>query len=107
MNAACIVPDAKVRDYLLNADHPDGAPKAKFFASQGFEKAKPEVLLASLYDHFVRFGPGRAEPRPPWGTRFVVIGPLRTPSGKSPDVLTVWFSSDVHPIPTFVTAYPA
>jgi len=31
----CIIEDAKVRDYLLNLDHEDGGPKAKFFIAGG------------------------------------------------------------------------
>jgi hypothetical protein len=31
-----VVSEAKVRDYLLNANHPVGGPKAAWFASIGY-----------------------------------------------------------------------
>jgi uncharacterized protein DUF6883 len=33
---AAEISEEKVNGYLLNADHPDGASKARFFATMGF-----------------------------------------------------------------------
>ena len=39
---------AKVRDYLLAPDHPDGASKARFFAALGFARARWPLLRDAL-----------------------------------------------------------
>lgn len=31
------VPESKLAEYLLNPDHPDGGPKARFFMQVGFD----------------------------------------------------------------------
>jgi len=41
-----------------------------------------------------------------FGTRYVVDGPLSTPSGRSVNVRVVWFVEHAEMIPRLVTAYP-
>jgi len=42
----------------------------------------------------------------PFGTRYVVEGPLYTPDGGSVKVRVVWFVEHAETIPRLVTAYP-
>jgi len=42
----------------------------------------------------------------PFGTRYVVEGPLSTPNGRSVNVRVVWFVEHAETIPRLVTAYP-
>ena len=42
----------------------------------------------------------------PFGTRYIVDGPLHAPDGRTPDVRAVWFIDLDGTIPRLVTAYP-
>ena len=102
--ALATVPRAKVVDYLLAADHPEGGPKARFFRAHGFDPGAWERLAEALLVHG-RTHDARPEPSP-FGTRYVVEGPLGTPGGRRPYIRTVWFVEREEPAPRFVTAYP-
>ena len=106
MSANCIVPDAKVRDYLLNPNHPYGASKARFFISLGFERSRHDLLADALAEHFDVHQIARSTPRPPWGSLLTVTGSLTTPSGKTPDVTSGWIRRSEASVPVLVTAYP-
>jgi hypothetical protein len=78
----------KVVKYLLSHDHPDGAPKARFFERCGFDRSEWEVLAVALREH------GQANPvaktlATDYGMRYVVDGPLRTPGGGEPIIRSV------------------
>jgi hypothetical protein len=45
---AAEVSEDKIKGYLLNPAHPDGAGKAKFFMSLGFRADQWNVLAAAL-----------------------------------------------------------
>jgi hypothetical protein len=71
----------KVRDYLLNPEHPDGGSKAAWFQSLGYardrwhELASDLLALAATCEQF-------ATVRTPFGVKYVLKGPNRswTPS---------------------------
>lgn len=84
------VPTRKVSEYLLNATHPRGASKAKFFLRFGFEIHRPDALAEALLTHAVD---ARCEIRASIdGDRrtMVVEGPLSTPDGRDPSIRSVW-----------------
>jgi hypothetical protein len=70
----CIVEDAKVRDYLLNLDHEDGATKAKFFIAGGFARDEPAPFIAALRQHFLENTPTSKKPGRFGGVRIRVDG---------------------------------
>jgi hypothetical protein len=97
---------AKVVEYLLSHDHPDGAPKARFFEACGFSADDWEALAVALKRH------GRENPVTntvvtPFGTRYIVEGRLRTPLRREPSVRTVWIEETGSSALRLVTAYPA
>lgn len=95
----------KITGYLLNSLHPDGAGKAKFFGALGFRTDEWHVLAAALK----RMVEGRLlteSMESSHGQKYIVDGPIETPSGKSPVVRTVWIIDRGSPIPRLVTAYP-
>ncbi len=62
-----IVEERRIRDYLLNREHADGGPKARFFIARGFTVDAGAVLQASLIiqrdeysDQNRRYGMGTA-----------------------------------------------
>jgi hypothetical protein len=94
----------KVTDYLLSATHPDGRGKAAFFEHFGFKGEDWEVLAAALREVGVS-NPVSGLVKSQYGARYTVDGAMRTPSGSTPMVRTVWVVEPGRP-PRLVTAYP-
>lgn len=102
---AAVVADAKLVDYLLNADHPRGRTKARFFVGAGFRREAPEELRAALVA--IAASADMAAIEHPAGTKFIGDGVVRTPNGRMIALRTVWLLDGDRPPPRFVTAYPA
>lgn len=100
-----VVPREKVVDYLLSQTHPVGRSKAKFFRGLGFHPADWEMLADALKQVAMDNEVSGTEPSP-FGTRYIVEGPLETADGENPVVRTVWFIEKAREVPRFVTAYP-
>lgn len=101
-----VVPVKKVRDYLLKADHVDGAPKAKFFIGGGFLPEKPDELAAALRRHFLNNPPTTKTPDRFGGVRITVDAPMTVPDGRAPLVRSVWAIDEGETSPRLITAYP-
>ena len=100
-----VVEERKVLDYLLAGGHPEGASKAAFFQALGFRRAEWQALVEALQDHARRHQVADIE-RSPYGTKYIVDGPIRSPDGRAPMVRTVWIVDSGVEIPRLVTAYP-
>ena len=100
-----LAPDRKVRPYLLNAEHPEGGPKAKFFFAHGFSVARWHVLKAALEQHPVDNGIFAGEAND-WGQKLIVVCNMQTPDGTNPCVKTIW-QLEVGAPARLITAYPA
>jgi len=105
VTSGCIIPDAKVRGYLLNLGHPRGRSKAAFFMSQGFTAENWQALSAALTEHFQTGKHTFLEPDD-YGQPIECVGPLSTPSGKTPLVTSGWKILSGEAIARFTTAYP-
>lgn len=99
------VTKGKITEYLLNSLHPDGAGKAKFFCSLEFRADQWHVLATAL-KRMVQIWPVTESVGSTHGLKYIVDGPIETPSGKSPVVRTVWIVDSGSSIPRLVTAYP-
>lgn len=94
----------KVRDYLLNPEHPDGGSKAAWFQSLGYardrwhELASDLLALAATCEQF-------ATVRTPFGVKYVLKGQIGRGPHLSASVLAVWIVEADRP-PRLVTAYP-
>lgn len=95
----------KVLRYLLSLDHPRGQSKARFFLRFGFSTSDSDVLTRALRKHAATHDVASVE-ETPFGTRYVVDGPLTCPDGRRPLVRVVWFIEHGSEIPRFATAYP-
>ena len=99
------VPQAKVVQYLLSSTHRAGRGKAGFFSAFGFQVSAWEVLAEALRqqarDNAVTFSEVT-----PFGTRYIIEGPLISPNGRQLQVRTVWFIDKDGQASRFVTAYP-
>jgi len=95
----------KIVEYLLNLRHPDGAGKATFFLSIGFEIDRWEVLSKALRE-LVKRSPITMRVDSPHGSKYIVDGELDSPSGRLVTVRTVWIVDSGNDVPRLVTAYP-
>jgi hypothetical protein len=99
-----IVSDAKLVDYLLNPGHPQGRGKAVFFFGLGYRREQPEVLRRALLSLATTVDV--IESTSTFGRKFSGRGEVRTPSGRTVSLTTVWMLPDGEPPPQLVTAYP-
>jgi len=100
-----VVERRKIEDYLLNESHPDGAGKAEFFYRFGFRQEQwpvlaQEILRLARSETVSLYLPSR------YGHKYILDGVIRTPSGDSAHIRTVWIVDLGKEIPRFVTAYP-
>jgi hypothetical protein len=100
-----VVEERKVLGYLLAGDHPEGASKASFFQAVGFRRSEWQALSEAIQDHARRHQVTEIE-RSPYGTKYVVDGPMRSPDGRAPVVRAVWIVDAGAEFPRLVTAYP-
>ena len=99
------IPRTKITEYLLNTEHPEGRGKATFFTQFGFSVAQWEALADALMAHASLYDVTKVEQNR-FGTRYVIEGEVNTPSGRSPNLRSVWFIEAASQIPRLVTAYP-
>ena len=101
---AATVPPEKIRDYLLDLDHPVGRSKAVWFLSLGYAADRWSELADDLKR--VAAADANFDVRPsPFGTKYLARGTIGRPGFRPGTVLTVWMSTDGGP-PRFITAHP-
>jgi len=79
----------KIVGYLLNPEHPDGAGKAAFFFTVGFRVERGEELASALKGLTERVPVTRSVDSP-HGSKYILDGPIGTPSGRIVTVRTIW-----------------
>jgi hypothetical protein len=102
---AATVEMRKIVAYLLSPSHPDGASKAIFFSSFGFQVSQWQELADALRELAVKSSVVETV-ETPHGRKYIVDGILETPSGASPAVRTVWIIDSGGQVPRLVTAFP-
>jgi hypothetical protein len=100
-----LVEREKIVEYLLNPAHRYGASKARFFMEFGFRVDAWEQLGAALRGHGQQHDVARVT-ETGFGPRYVVEGELNTPSGRRPQVRTVWQMDNGAVAPRLISAYP-
>ncbi len=112
MPISLVLPDlrridrSKIDEYLL---HPiNGRGKASFFQAYGFALERWEELRDALVAHAAAW-PVAEVVVSPYGSRHLVRGGLRTPSGRDPWplVCSVWQADNDAVGVRLITAYPA
>jgi hypothetical protein len=100
-----LVEREKIADYLLNPAHPDNGGKAEFFEKLGFRRSEWQTLAAALRTLAQTTDvTHRAESL--HGQKYVIIGKVESPGGKSPKVKTIWIVDSGMAVARLVTAYP-
>jgi hypothetical protein len=98
------VPIEKIVNYLLSVTHPIGSKKSAFFKLFGFSAQFPDVLRLALVAHAQANQVGTVSINQ-YGTKYEITGPLATPSGRTPQVSTIWMVTG-NSAPRLVTAVP-
>jgi hypothetical protein len=99
-----VVVEAKVVEYLLNVDHPDGAPKARLLVRAGFDASRPDELTSALLQH-VLSEDAREGRYSPFGRKYEIAGSLTGPGG-SVRITSVWIIRHGESFPRLVTVVP-
>lgn len=100
-----VIPESKVRNYLLNTGHPIGGSKAAFFRKAGFTGNGWWMLASELKQH-VQTNDVVQTKQTQHGTRYAVDGPIVAPDGSTLNIRSAWFIDAGSDKPRFITAYP-
>jgi hypothetical protein len=100
-----IVERQKITDYLLEAAHPDNGGKALFFVQLGFKIEQWETLAKALKTLAIESEVTTIH-ESTHGKKYVIIGPIQSPGGKTPTVKTIWVVDKNQNAARLVTAYP-
>ena len=101
-----IVPEEKLRDYVLSPTHPDGKAKADYLARIGYSQERWQQLEGDLrIQHLIlEAKPGRVTP---WGRKYEILGPLIGPNGGTAWVRTIWIVRHGELAARLITLIPA
>ena len=100
-----VVPRNKVENYLLDPAHPIGGGKARFFEHFGFQREHWTLLAEALRMHAVTNNVAEVI-KDADGTTCLVEGPIETPSGRRPNIRSVWLIETGDLAPRLISAYP-
>lgn len=100
------VTEEKLRDYLLNENHPVGAAKAQFLARFGYRIDQAPLLKEALIK-LARSNPTMTLTNTPFGTNYRIDGLLANPLGRNMRVTTIWHIERNGTRPRLITLYPA
>lgn len=100
-----IIEPAKVRDYLLSAEHPIGRFKARFFHALGYRQDDWEALRDDLLCLGV-LGDAKPGQPSPHGKKYEAGGTLTGPNGRTAALMSIWLLRTNEDAPRFVIAYP-
>lgn len=96
---------AKVRNYLLDPDHPQGGSKARFFRSLGYSRLawrRLESDLRRAHDSWRM----RSESKSAFGDVYRLVSGITGPNGRFAVVVTVWIIREGESFARLVTAHP-
>ncbi len=100
-----IVDKAKIVNYLLNITKSPGSAKARFFLAFGFRTNRWEIMTIALKKH-AKSNVLVKTSESVFGEKFEIEGPIQSPDGRNPRIVTVWQVDKEHLAPRLITAYP-
>lgn len=95
----------KITHYLLSREHPTGRAKSAFFEGFGFHRDRPEILELRLIAH-ANLNEVTEAKETEFGTKFIITGPIDTPTGVTAKICVVRFCAKGQTAPQLVTAFP-
>ena len=104
-HAQAYIQSNKLTGYLLSETHPIGKAKAKFFRGLEFDETNVDILEQELLN-LAQTQAIHETVETTHGVKYIIIGPIETPSGKPVTILTVWIIDIGKDAPRFITARP-
>lgn len=99
------VEEHKIKEYLLNLEHPQGGSKAKFFLKRGFSVDEWKAFANALVWQGTNNPMVQVTPNE-FGTRYVVDCHCPTPDKLNPCIRTVCELKENETKPRLITAHP-
>ncbi len=100
-----IIAEQKLVGYLLNPSHPRGRAKARLLHSLGYDRGNPQALADDLRRQHLTHEPETVK-ESPIGTQFIILGPIRTPRGRTRVFKSVWQIDRGDQVPRLITMVP-
>lgn len=97
------ISEDKIRDYLLNRDHPVGKSKAEWFASLGYTVDHWQDLRDDLLQ-IARTCENFSAVSSPFGVKYISVGKIGREGHRTATVLIVWLIEG-NSLPRLITAY--
>lgn len=100
-----VIPEEKIRRYLLSLAHPEGRGKAHYLLGLGYHAGNWKRLAEDLRtQHVTR--PAEAGRLSPYGQKYEILGQLTGPNGVTGWVRTIWIVRHGEQNPRLVTLIP-
>ena len=99
------MPKATLWDYILSPIHPIGRFKYRLFLSIGYATDDWEIFKVDLL-HPAASDEAVAGEATQYGQKYELRGTLKSPTGISVEIISVWIVRNDENVPRFVTAYP-
>ena len=100
-----IIPEGKLRDYLLSPAHPDGRGKAQYLAGLGYDARSWKRLEEDLRVQLLTL-PAEQGRQSPYGQKYEILGLLTGPNGRSGWVRSIWIVPHGESAPRLITVIP-
>jgi filamentous hemagglutinin len=100
-----IIEVKKLRDYLLNPAHPEGATKARYLSEIGYNQENFQVLEDDLRDQHLTCNviPGKTSI---YGVKYEIIAPIVGPNGQKRLIRSIWMIRKGDTIARLITLIP-
>jgi hypothetical protein len=99
-----VIPEEKLRDYLLAPTFLVGRHKAAFFRALGYTQENWKAFESDLRG-FLR-EEAREKENTKYGTKYEIQGQISGPTGRSARIITAWIVLREEDFPRFITAHP-
>ena len=95
----------KLRDYLLNPAHPEGATKAQYLSELGYNQENYHILEVDLRNQHLTCDvqPGQVSI---YGIKYEIVAPLVGPNGKKRLIRSVWMIRKSDTFARLITLIP-
>jgi hypothetical protein len=95
----------KLRDYLLNPAHPEGATKAQYLSEMGYNQENYRILEVDLRSQHLTCDaqPGKVSI---YGVKYEIVAPLVGPNGKKRLIRSVWMIRKSDTFARLITLIP-
>lgn len=99
-----LIEHQKITGYLLNLEHEDGGPKARFYMAHGFTRRGWRRLANALRRHALLDVTETESVS--YGVTYVIVGPFPMLDGKTANLQSIWMINHGSSVPRLITAYP-